>query len=142
MEEKSLVKQETSVTTEKSQVALALEKQEETLGQHVAMKALNLVKPMIASVAKELSDMLGDNEKIIVIRKTKSDSPVSILILDTNENFIIKGKKGNDGKFLFTGEAEPGTKKPKAIKKFYIAEEFVSMLLEGRMQDMTKKLTE
>jgi hypothetical protein len=41
---------------------------------------------------------------------------------------------------LFTGEVIPGTKKPKAIKKYYIVEEFVDMLLTGRMQEMTEKL--
>lgn len=125
---------------ETNQVALALKQQEATLGQEVAMRALTLVKPMIKSVADELSAMLGDNEKIIIIRKTKQDSPVSILILDTKEDFTISGSKGNNGKFIFTGEAEPGTKRPKAIKNFYIAEEFVDMLLTGRMQEMTEKL--
>lgn len=132
-QEKGLIKME-------NQVFAALDSQEQSLGQHVAMRALDLVKPMIKPVSEELSKLLGDNESIIVIRKTNKDSPVSILVLDTSEDFIIQGKKRNNGKFLFTGEAEPGTKKPKAIKKFYIAEEFVDMLLTGRMQEMTEKL--
>lgn len=138
MEEKGLIKTGDNLPAKKeqSQVAKALQQQETSLGQEVAMKALHLVKPMIKSVADELSSMLGDNEKIIVIRKTKAGSPVSILILDTKEDFIIQGGE----KFLFTGAPEPGTKRPKAIKKFYIAEEFVDMLLTGRMQDMTEKL--
>lgn len=123
-----------------NQVSKALMNQEATLGHQVALRALEMVKPMISTVAQELSSMLGDNENIIVIRKTKAGSPVSILILDTAEDFIIQGKKSNNGKFLFTGEADPGTNKPKAIKKFYIAEEFVDMLLTGRMTEMTEKL--
>ncbi len=140
-EEKSLTKTDKSlVKKEETEVSKALKQQENVVGQQFAMKALNLVKPMIKSVSDELSNMLGDNEKIIIIRKTKSGSPTSILILDTAEDFIIQGKKGNNGKFLFTGEPIPGTKRPKAIKNFYVAEEFVDMLLTGRMQDMTEKL--
>ena len=128
------------VKKEETAVSKMLNQQQASLGQEVAMKALGLVKPMIASVAKELSDMLGDNERMIVIRKTNAGSKVSILILDTNEDFVIKGKKANNGHFLFDGELIPGTKRPIAIKNFYIAEEFVDMLLTGRMQEMTEKL--
>lgn len=151
MENKSLIPQseidktigsELSVPANETEVGRALDNYQVTLGQEVAMKALNLVKPMIKSVAQELSDTLGDNEQIIVIRKTKAGSPVSILILDTKEDFTIKGCKANNGKFLFSGEVIPGTKKPKACKKYYIAEEFVDMLLTGRMTELTKKLSE
>src|SRR5258705_9458456 len=95
---------------EESQVAKDLMQQEATLGQEVAMKALDLVKPMIKSVAEELSNTLGDNEKIIVIRKTKSGSPVSILVLNTKEDFIIQG----GDKPLFSGAPDPNN--PKRMK--------------------------
>lgn len=138
MEEKGLAKQETSlVKQEKSIAAQRLEYQQATLGQEVAMKALELVKPMIRDVVKQLSDTLGDNEQIIVIRKTKADSPVSIMVLDTKKEFIIEGGE----KFRFTGKPSPENPKvPYAIKKFYIAEEFVDMLLTGRLTELTEKL--
>lgn len=131
MEEKALVNKNQSI------VAQRLEMTQTTLGQEVAMKALDLVKPMIRDVVKQLSDTLGDNEQIIVIRKTKADSPVSIMVLDTKKEFIIEGGE----KFRFTGKPHPQNPKvPYAIKKFYIAEEFVDMLLTGRLQELTEKL--
>lgn len=121
-------------------VSRALNRQEADLGQHVAMKALKLVEPMIASVSDELTNTLGDNETIIVIRVVKRGSPATILMLDTSEDFTIKGAKANGGKFLFTGEADGVTKKPRAVKRHYVIREFVDMLLTGRMQELTEKL--
>lgn len=112
-----------------NQVGKILQQQEDSIGQNVAMSALTLVKPMIKDVCKQLSDTLGDNDQIIVIRKTKGDSPVSILMLNTHEEFKIQGGKI----FSFTGNK-------KAINKYYVAEEFVDMLLTGRMKDLTDKL--
>jgi hypothetical protein len=126
---------------EMSIVGKQLAKQESELGANVAMQALKLVQPMIKSVSKELTDTLGDNETIIVIRVQKAGGPASILMLDTAEDFTIQGAKATkEGKFSFTGEALPGTKKPKAIKRFYIVEEFVDLLLTGRMKELTEKL--
>lgn len=114
---------------ENNKIANILKEQETTIGQEVAMRALGLVKPMIKDVCKQLSDTLGDNEQIIVIRKIKADSPVSILVLNTKEDFTIKGGE----KFSFDGNK-------KAINKYYIAEEFVDLLLTGRMTELTNKL--
>lgn len=122
---------------EQNQVAKMLNGHEALLGQEVAMKVLNLAKPMIKSVSEEISNMLGDNDKIIVIRKTKKDSSTSILILNTKEDFTIKGGEN----FSFTGKAHPENPKiPAAIINFYIVEEFVDMLLTGKMQEITSKL--
>ena len=124
-----------------TQVGKILAKQESDLGMTVAMQALKLVQPMIKSVSNELTSTLGDNEIIIVIRVQKLGSPASILMLDTKQDFTIQGAKGSpDGKFSFTGEVLPGTKKPIAIKKYYIVEEFVDLLLTGRMKELTEKL--
>lgn len=125
-----------------TQIARALERQEATLTQEVALKALKLVEPMIESVSNELTNTLGDNETIILIRVSKRGAPATIVMLDTAEDFTIKGAKANNGKFLFTGAGNPETKKLKAVKKFYIIREFVDMLLTGRMNDLTKKLME
>lgn len=156
----------------KSSVAAALERQELSLGQEVAMKALKLVQPMIESVSKELTDSLGDNETIIVIKVTAAGKPATITMLDTKEDFTIQGAKANksqsnklrdayikqmnkegklsdedyqrmnisEDKFLFTGEQDPITKKPKARKQFYVIRDFVDALLTGRMENITKQL--
>lgn len=160
------------VPAKKSSVALALEKQELSLGQEVAFRALKLVQPMIESVSKELTDSLGDNETIIVIKVTGAGKPATITMLDTSEDFTIQGAKANksmsnklrdayikqmnregklsdeqyqamnisEDKFLFTGEQDPITKKPKARKQFYVIRDFVDALLTGRMENITKQL--
>lgn len=172
---KEIATTNTSVATiekPKSSVALALEKQELSLGQEVAMRALKLVQPMIESVSKELTDSLGDNETIIVIKVTGAGKPATITMLDTHEDFTIQGAKANkqtsnklrdayikqmhhegklsdeqyqamnisDNKFIFTGEQDPITKKPKARKQFYVIEAFVDALLTGKMENITKQL--
>lgn len=155
-----------------SQIAKQLNQHELSLGQEVAMRALKLVQPMIESVSKELTDSLGDNETIIVIKVTGAGKPATITMLDTAEDFTIQGKKANrttaniardayireqykqgkiseedyakmnisDNKFLFTGEQDPVTKKPKARKQFYVIRDFVDALLTGRMENITKQL--
>lgn len=161
-------------TTDKpnTQIAKQLDAHELSLGQEVAMKALKLVQPMIESVSKELTDSLGDNETIIVIKVTGAGKPATITMLDTSEDFTIQGKKANkttaniardnyireqykagnisdedfarmninDNKFVFTGEQDPVTKKPKARKQFYVIRDFVDALLTGRMENITKQL--
>lgn len=157
-EEKGLVKKEAELpAAQQTAVGKLLNSHEKTLGQHVAMKALELVKPMIQPVAQELTDTLGDNEVIIVIRNSGKGTPTSITMLNTSEDFTIKGKKANrtpiidkdtgkitgyldEGKFMFRGEAIPGTKKLKAVKNNYIAEHWVDMLLSGRIVEMSKEL--
>lgn len=87
-------KEETQIVKKQdTQVARVLDNQETSLMQSVAIKALELVKPMISSVAAELSDTLGDNETIIVIRTTKKGAPTNIVMLDTSADFTIKGAK-------------------------------------------------
>lgn len=162
----------TKPNQELSQVERALQQQELSLGQEVAMKALKLVQPMIESVSKELTDSLGDNETIIVIKVTGAGKPATITMLDTAEDFTIQGKKANrttankardnyireqhkagnisdedfarmninDNTFVFTGEQDPITKKPKARKQFYVIRDFVDALLTGRMENITKQL--
>jgi len=117
------------VSGEKSEVDKVFSQGEETLQQQVAMKAIGLVKPMLEDCCGEISSYLGDNEKVILIRKTKKDSPVGILVLDSKSNFEIKG--GNE--FKFTGDKS-------ALLKYYTAEEFVELLLTGRMKELTEKL--
>lgn len=161
--------------TEKKEISIVekqLQSQETTLIQSVAMKALDLVKPMISSVSDELTNSLGDNEKLYLIKVNKLGAPATIYILDTQEDFTIHGAKANrdsanilkdqfikkmldegrlskedyekmkqsDNKFVFRGEIDKETKRPKAIKKFYVIREFVDMLLTGRMTEMTEKL--
>lgn len=41
---------------------------------------------------------------------------------------------------VFRGEINPDTKRPRAIKQFYVIRDFVDALLTGRMEDITKKL--
>lgn len=157
---------------EMSQVAKALQQQEMSMGSEIAMQALKLVEPMIESVATELENTLGDNETIIVIRRSKITADATIVMLNTAEDFTIQGAKANrtksnkerdkylkklheEGKIseedwalmntddlvpVFKGEMNPATKKPFAIKQFYVIREFVTALLSGRMEDITKQL--
>jgi len=112
-----------------SSVESVFKQGEETLQQQIAIKAIGLVKPMLQDCCGEISSYLGDNEKVILIRKTKKDSPVGILVLDSKANFEIKG----GDVFSFTGDKA-------ALLKYYTAEEFVELLLTGRLKELTEKL--
>lgn len=68
---------------------------EQTLTETVAVQALELVKPMISSVSDELTNSLGDNETMYVIRVSKKGSPATILMIDTSQDFTIQGAKAN-----------------------------------------------
>lgn len=86
------------VPTEKKELSIVekqLARQEQSLTETVALKALELVKPMISSVSDELTNSLGDNETIIVIRVNKKGAPATILMLNTAEDFTIQGAKAN-----------------------------------------------
>lgn len=156
----------------KSIVAQQLDAQQASLGAEVAMKALKLVQPMIESVSNELESTLGDNETLIVIRRSSLNAPATILMIDTSKDFMICGAQSNhttsdiernkyikqqrdngliddetwsrmntcDNKSLFRGAINPETRRPYAIKQFYIIRDFVDALLTGRMKDITDKL--
>lgn len=165
---KEIAKQDES----KSQIANALDYQQASLGAEVAMKALKLVQPMIASVSNELEESLGNNETTIVIRRSSNSKSATILMLDNTCDYTLCGAGANkttanrardmfikqqrdignisdeqweimnscDNTPVFRGEMNPDTKRPRAIKQFYVIRDFVDALLTGRMQDITQKL--
>lgn len=110
-------------------IAKMLDGHQAAIGHEVAMRALTLVKPMIKDVCKQLSESLGDNDQIIVIRKINKNSPVLIHLMNSKEDFTIQGGEN----FSFTG-----TKK--SVNKMYVAEEFVELLLTGKMKELTEKI--
>ena len=119
----------TKINTMGNSVEDVFKQSEETIQQQIAIKAISLVKPMLTDCCSEISNYLGDNDKVILIRKTKKESPVGILVLDSKGSFEIKG----GDTFSFTGDK-------KALLKYYTAEEFVEMLLTGQLKEMTEKL--
>lgn len=114
---------------EDNAVEKVFKKSEESLQEQVAVKAIGLVKPMLNDCCTEISNYLGNCDKGIFIYKNKKDAPVGILVLDTAQNFEIKGGK----KFSFTGDKQ-------AVLKYYTAEEFVDLLLSGKLKELTDKL--
>lgn len=107
---------------------------EEGIKQQVAIKAIGLVKPLLEDCNTEISKYLGNCDKAIYITKTSEDSPVGITVLDANGKFEIKG-----GGLSASGKLEfRGTKS--AQLKYYTAEEFVELLLTGRLKELTEKL--
>lgn len=84
--------------TEKKEISIIgkqIASHEQNLTETVAMKALELVKPMISSVSEELTNSLGDNEVMYVIRVSKKGAPATILMVDTSQDFTIQGAKAN-----------------------------------------------
>lgn len=119
---------------QKSGVEAVFASGEENVQQQVAIKAIGLVKPMLEDCCNEISTYLGDCEKVIYITKTNKDSPVAITVLDAKGKFEIKGGKlSENGSLQFRGTQS-------AILKNYTAEEFVDLLLTGRMKELTEKL--
>lgn len=107
---------------------------EENMKQQIAIKAIGLVKPLLEDCNEQISIYLGDCEKGIWITKTTKDSPVGITVLDAKGKFEIKG-----GGLSASGKLEfRGTKSSQL--KYYTAEEFVELLLSGRLKELTEKL--
>lgn len=134
-----MAEENTEVKSEvkKSSIADAMGHHENTLQQEVALKAVGLVKPMLIDAMKELGKYLGNNDKIVVLRRMNNESNVAVVILDTHMPFRIIGGE----KFIFGGDPISETDKtPKALVKNYDANEFIDMLLSGRMKELTEKL--
>lgn len=110
---------------------------EKRMNKALATTALDIVSPFLDQCEEDIASYVS-TDKIIVIMKSSENSPMSIVVLDKKEDFTIKG--GGE-KFVFTGAPVPGTNKLKALLKFFTAKEFVGMLIGGKMDELTAKLT-
>lgn len=100
----------------------------------IVEKILPIVKPIIEPVSKKLSDYLGNNEKIIIIRQLSGKVGTQVMVFDNSKNFTIQG--GDNKKFdvelkdkskVYHPEDNP----PAALIEFYNVQDFIQALLTG-----------
>lgn len=96
--------------------------------------ALPAVLPMLEPLSQKLDEYLGDNEKIIIIRRSNSNSRATVLVLDTSKEFTVKGaEKKEDRVFSMKAKLdEEGNKVPIPVIYYFNTAEFVKELLSGK----------
>jgi hypothetical protein len=98
---------------------------ESEMADAMVQNFLPKIKPFLAPMMEELNQYLGDEDKTVVIRRRKNSSPV-IVILDNKEDFIVTGPKVDAEK--------------KAILKVYNIEQFVELLINGKLTETLSKM--
>lgn len=125
-------------------VADTLNFAEKKLNNDLAQKALGIVKPMITDSFNEVHSYVSDpgKEKIVLIQATSKLHPLSLIVLDKYADFTVKGAAANNGKFSFSGASidVDGKKRLQAILKYFTVEEFIELLLSGKMKELHEKL--
>lgn len=122
---------------EESKTPLTDMMQESTVRSFVE-GALPAVLPMLKPLSEKLDGYLGNDEKIIIIRRNSDKSTASVLVLDTSKNFTIKG--GKEKKFSMDAIKDgDGNIKAVPVIYYFNTEEFVTELLSGKFtQDQGK----
>lgn len=98
--------------------------------------ALPAVLPMLEPLSIKLDEYLGDNEKIIIIRRASSKSRAAVLVLDTSKDFTVKG--GKDKVFSMAAKMVDGHKVPVPVIYYFNTAEFVTELLSGKFTQEQK----
>lgn len=83
------------------------------------------LQPMIAPAKRELEKYLGSDEKLILLSKASEGSSAKVIVIKTDSNLLIQGKKLGR---KFTCEKE-------AIEHVFNVDEFVEMLLTGKLTE-------
>ena len=91
----------------------ALSFMEDILAEELAEKALGFVKPVIKPAVKKLEDYLGEDERMIIIRKPKGKDGV-VVIMETKD--IVSFRTSNDDYISFS------------------MKEFVELLISGKFK--------
>lgn len=85
------------------------------------------VTPMIGPMKDKLASYLGDNEKVIIVRRSNNKSDPSVMVLDNNHRFELVGGENKSLKFDTDDEG-----RPKALVEFLDIGEFISAMLSGK----------
>ena len=85
------------------------------------------IQPMIEPMKNKLAEYLGNNEKIIIVRRSNDKTEPSVMVLDTSKDFTIAG--GANKKFSFALDED---KKPIAILEYLDIGEFIQSMLSGK----------
>lgn len=100
-----------------------IKQQEADAGLFFLEGLIHKLAPQIAGMNDKISEYLGDNEKIIILRKKDKNSPPVVITFDTAKYLEIVFNKG-DVKKLFTAE-------PEAILNSTDVGQFLQNLLTG-----------
>lgn len=104
--------------------------QEEMVGDFVH-SILPKITPMLNPLSERLDSYLGNDEKIILIRRNSDKSSATVLVLDTTKDYTIKG--GKEKKFTMdVVVGEDGKKKALPLLHYFDTKQFVTELLSGK----------
>lgn len=85
---------------ENNPVAKIVETGEGEISQEIVNKLMTVVSPMMSKAGAMMDGALGDDEKVIVIKKVNKNGPAVVFVLDNTQEFELKGGKNNS----FTGD--------------------------------------
>lgn len=85
---------------ENNPVAKIVEGAETEISQEMINKVMNVASPLFSKAGAMLDGALGDDEKVIIIKKVNKNGPAVVFVLDNTQNFELKGGKENS----FTGD--------------------------------------
>lgn len=121
---------------ENTEVSKVFEATEKRMSSKLADTALEIVRPFLDNCLNDIKKAIGTGG-IVLIQQRTEDTPLSIIVLDKSKDFTIKGGV----KFTITGKPDATGKKLEAITKYFTAEEFVELLVGGKMEEIGQKLT-
>lgn len=86
-------------------------------------------KPFIEKLLKELSEYMGDGEKVIIMTKANKDAEIIIAVLDVKKTFLLKS--GDEG-LAFMAD-------PSSIVKRLSVTRMVADTLKGGIKSLMEK---
>lgn len=101
------------------------DKVKEDMLMEVVESALPKIKPFLAPAMEKMNEWFGEDEKLVVIRKSKGQTAKVIIFDNTKGDYEI-----NKGKNIFTADKE-------TIIGVHDIEDFMAKLISG---DLTKML--
>ena len=120
-------------------VGSLLKTAEGDMAESIIGSILPKVKPFIKPMLAELNNYLGDEDKTIVIRKKKDKSGL-VMIFDNTKSFNISGGEIKDDEGYTTSTKGGVTGDKDSCLKIFSVDDFVNLLLEGKLTDMISKM--
>lgn len=101
----------------KEKIDLGIAGMDEMMLQQFISSILPKLEPAIKKASGALSEYLGDNEKIIILRQLKKGSAPMVIILNNKKNFNITGEN-------FSADQD-------SVEQIFNVTEFISKIFSG-----------
>lgn len=111
------LKKEKIDLSKKEKIDLGIGGMDEMMLQQFISSILPKLEPAIKKASGALSEYLGDNEKIIILRQLKKGSDPMVIILNNKKNFNITGEN-------FSADQD-------SVEQIFNVKEFISKIFSG-----------